>query len=419
MLRRRTSSSTDSARSATSDNTTAWVPIPIVRTELDELADLEIDGVTSGQRVWMEVLKGTQVVGIVEGVAQDGGLSKSRIQDLTRDFADMVLPPPVPISDDRLPKASVVVPTICQDPSRLRLTVEALVALNYPDFDVIIVDNRRDLHVAPLPSFPGGDKVRVFREPKPGVSAARNRGIANATGEFVAFTDDDVTIETNWLRELGRRFIASPEVDGIGGLVLPMELRTQPQLWFEEFFGGFNQSFSAEVMSMELLAETDKLFPYATGRFGAGCNMAFRRSALERKGGFDVTLGTGTPAHGGEDLALFMKHVLTGGTLAYEPRAVVHHQHRRTEHDFLKQVFGYGVGLTAMFTALIVRDPRHIARMIPRIPAGFRLLTKPRDERSPSVSASYPRRAYVRHVLGMAYGPLAYAISVARNFFKG
>jgi hypothetical protein len=416
---RRTSSSTVAERGRVAHHSANWIPIPIVRVELDDLVDLEISDAIPGQRVWMEVLRQTQVVGILETVAEVGGISKLRLQELTRDFSEIVVPPHESIPNDRLPKASIVVPTICQEPDRLVLTVESLLALNYPDFDIIVVDNRRNPRGVPLPTFPGDGKVRVFEESKPGVSAARNRGIANATGEFIAFTDDDVTIEVNWLRELGTRFVNSPEVDGIGGLVLPTELRSQAQLWFEEFFGGFNHTFAAEIMSMKLLAGTDEMFPYATGRFGAGCNMAFRRTALQRMGSFDVTLGTGTPARGGEDLAIFMKQILSGGTLAFEPRAVVHHQHRQTEEAFLTQVFGYGVGLTAMFTALIVRDPRHLARMLRRIPAGYRLLTKPRDERSPSSAASYPRRAYVRHVLGMAYGPFAYARSVARNFFKG
>jgi len=417
MTERRTASGTASGRNLASRNFVNWAPIPIVRVDLDSLSDVDISDAKSGQRVWVEVVKHDQVVGILETVSEDGGLSLLKLKELTCVFEKMVLPSHVAIPDDLLPKASVVVPTICQDPSRLVLTVETLLALDYPDFDIIVVDNRRDSRGVPLPSFPGGSKVRVFEESKPGVSAARNRGIANATGDFIAFTDDDVVIDVNWLRELGTRFVNSPEVDGIGGLVLPTELRTQPQLWFEEFFGGFNHTFSAEILSMELLAKTDEMFPYAPGRFGAGCNMAFRRSALETKGGFDVTLGTGTPARGGEDLSLFMKQVLTGGSLAYEPRAVVHHQHRQSEQAFLTQVFGYGVGLTAMFTAMVVRDPRHLARMFRRIPAGYRLLTKPRDERSPSSSASYPRRAYLQHVLGMAYGPLAYARSVARNYF--
>jgi cellulose synthase/poly-beta-1,6-N-acetylglucosamine synthase-like glycosyltransferase len=286
--------------------------------------------------------------------------------------------------------------------------------LNYPDFDIVVVDNRPDPNRPPLPIFQGDGRVHACWEPHRGVSAARNAGIARATGEFVAFTDDDAVVDGDWLREIGARFAACPGVDGVSGLVLPLELRTEPQLWFEEFFGGFNQSFSAELMSMELLAD-DPLFPYSTGRFGAGCNMAIRRSALIARGGFDVTLGVGTPSRGGEDLAMFMKLVLTGGTLAFEPRAVVRHQHRETEEDFFSQVFGYGTGLTAMFTALILHDPRHIIQMIGRAPEGLRLLTRPRDERSPSEHASYPRRTYAYHLLGLAYGPIAYARSVARE----
>jgi len=321
----------------------------------------------------------------------------------------------VGLADELLPRATVIVPTIGQDFERLTRGVEALLALDYPDFEILLVDNRPDPDRDPLPEFAGNDRLRVLYERERGASSARNRGIASATGEFVAFTDDDVTIDPQWLRELGTRFVTNPEVDGIGGLVLPLELSTQPQLWFEEFFGGFSKSYSAEILSVALLSAEDKMFPYAPGRFGAGCNMAFRLSALRAKGGFDRYLGTGTPSRGGEDLARFMKQVLSGGTLAFEPRALVRHRHRASEEEFLTQVFGYGTGLTAMFTALIIRDPRHIIPLIRRIPGGFRLLTKPRHERSMSSAPSYPRRAYIYHLLGMAYGPLAYARSVARS----
>jgi hypothetical protein len=190
-------------------------------------------------------------------------------------------------------------------------------------------------------------------------------------------------------------------------------------LWFEEFFGGFSKSYSAGVSSVKLLAGVDKMFPYAPAGFGAGCNMAYRVSALTEIGGFDRYLGTGTPSKGGEDLARFMKQVLSGGTLAFEPRALVRHRHRASDEEFLSQVFGYGTGLTAMFTALIVRDPRHIGALIRRIPGGFRLLNKPRSERSASLSPSYPRRAYFYHLLGLMYGPFAYVRSVMRSALKG
>jgi hypothetical protein len=143
--------------------------------------------------------------------------------------------------------------------------------------------------------------------------------------------------------------------------------------------------------------------------------MAFRRSTLQRVGGFDVSLGTGTPARGGEDLAIFVELLVAGGTMAFEPGAVVRHTHRRTRDQFLHQVTGYGTGLTAMYTAIIARNPRHLAGILRRIPAGLRLLCRPREHRSPSRASSYPRRTTLYQMLGMAYGPLAYARSVVRT----
>ena len=132
-------------------------------------------------------------------------------------------------------------------------------------------------------------------------------------------------------------------------------------------------------------------------------------------GGFNTSLGTGTPAKGGEDLAMFVDILLAGGTLGFEPAALVRHTHRRTQREFMSQVYGYGTGLTAMYTAMIVRDPRHLMAMIRRVPGGLRLLTRSREQRSPSSTPSYPRRTLAYQVLGMAYGPLAYARSVART----
>jgi cellulose synthase/poly-beta-1,6-N-acetylglucosamine synthase-like glycosyltransferase len=244
----------------------------------------------------------------------------------------------------------------------------------------------------------------------PGISSGRNRGVAESTGEIVAFTDDDASVDRMWLRAIGARFAADPTIDALGGLVLPSELETAPQLWFEEYYGGFSDTFEPTVVSLASVHD-DVLFPYAPRRFGAGCNMAFRRSALEEMGGFDVALGVGTPARGGEDLAMFIGLVTSGATLAFEPAAVVRHTHRRTTHAFLRQVLLYGVGLSAMYTSLIVNDRRHALAMLRKVPGGLRLLTRSRGERSMSHAPSYPRRALLYQVLGMAYGPIAYARS--------
>jgi cellulose synthase/poly-beta-1,6-N-acetylglucosamine synthase-like glycosyltransferase len=365
-------------------------------------------------RVWLEVVKHGRVIGLLEPDTDCGALSAADLAEIDGLRSSIDAMPDERLADERLARASVVIPTICTDPAQLARTVRSLLAMDYPAFDVVVVDNRSDSSASPLPELPGGDRVSVVREPRPGISAARNRGVEVATGDFIAFTDDDAVVDPGWLHALGTRFAQDPPVDAIGGLVLPLELDTEAQLWFEEFYGGFSRSFRPETLSVERTSGTDALFPYAPGRFGAGCNMAFRRSALERMGGFDTALGVGTPAKGGEDLAMFAGFLVAGGTMAFEPAAIVRHSHRRTKGAFLRQVRNYGTGLTAMYTSMIVHDPRHLAAMLRRVPAGLRLLARPRGERSPSRSPAYPRRTLAYQVLGMAYGPLAYARSAMR-----
>ena len=65
------------------------------------------------------------------------------------------------------------------------------------------------------------------------------------------------------------------------------------------------------------------MYPYSAGRFGAGANFAVSRTVLKEVGGFNEALGAGTPSGGGEDLNMFMRIVLAGHRLVYEPSAVV------------------------------------------------------------------------------------------------
>jgi GT2 family glycosyltransferase len=386
-------------------------PVEIVQVDVDAPPERLGSSVTSESRVWIEAVRGGRVLGVVEGVAGDhppvAAIEAFALAD------DAIGPSPTDTVDDAsLARCTVVVPTICKVPSELVRTVNSLLAMDHPDFDVVVVDNRTNRAPSALPDLPGGDRVRVVVETTPGISSARNRGVSVATGEIVAFTDDDAVADPRWLRALGARLAVDHEVEAVGGLVLPLSFESAPQLWFEEFYGGFSRSFTPTSVSVAT-NDVDPLFPYAPGRFGAGCNMAFRRDALVRAGGFDVALGVGTPSRGGEDLAMFLRLLLDGGTVAFEPAAIVRHSHRATDEEFFRQVRGYGTGLAAMYTALVVHDPRHVVEIARRVPAGLRLLTRPREDRSPSSAPSYPKKTLAIQVLGMAYGPVAYARSVA------
>jgi GT2 family glycosyltransferase len=324
----------------------------------------------------------------------------------------------------RLPRISVVIPSLLQRGALLCSCLRSLAALDYPDYEVIVVDNRP----------PGSPPVElagalVVREPRPGISAARNLGLAAATGEIVAFTDDDVEVDAVWLLAIALRLRAHPEEACVTGLFLPHELETPAQVALEEYYGGLGtrtfepvshrlrlppgRGVSLRAATVDAIGDDGQcrrsFSLYATGTFGAGGNMAFRAQTLRELGGFDPALGTGTPARGGEDLAMFARLAWRGHSVGFEPAAVVYHKHRSTVAELERQIHGYGVGYSALMTALVLEDPRHLGRMLGTVPRGVHALVsgyrRKLDPRQPSPRNRELARLELR---GMTTGPVAY-----------
>ena len=296
---------------------------------------------------------------------------------------------------------------------RLADCLTAVLRQDYPDFEVIVVDNA-----------PGGDDVArlVSRlraagtrgipllhvvEPRPGLSWARNAGLAAASGSIVAYLDDDEHPDRHWLAELARGFTLGKRVAGVSGLVLPAELDTPAQDLYEQFGGhSKGRGFTPEVFDQASHARQHPLYPLPA--FGVGASMAFDRAALTRIGGFDVALGAGTPARAGEDTAAIADVMLDGGTFVYWPGAVMWHVHRRTTGEVQRQLDGYGSGLTAFYTRAVLRDPRRLATLARLAPRALRELRAQDSVRTATMRADYPdslRRATRR---GMLAGPARY-----------
>lgn len=390
-------------------------PVRLVRIDVDgEPGDAVVPAVP-GMRYWIEISKGDQVVGVVERSAEQIGAWDSTFRGLVQEFRDVEKSSFLAQPREQLPPASVVVPTMYRRVDLLKKTVEALLHLDYPDYEIIVVDNRVGSSHEPIPEFSADGRVRIVSEGTPGVSAARNRGVAESRGDFIAFTDDDVEVDRLWLRAIAAAFGSDAGINAVSGMVRPFEIDTEPQLWFEEFYGGFTKSFRPREWSIEVTGTSDPMFPYSPGHFGAGCNMAVRRSTMERVGGFDERIGAGTIVKSGEDLKLLLDILFAGGKIAYVPSALVRHTHRRTERQFMEQVFAYGVGLTALFANLIVQEPRHLAEIAKRVPRGIKLLLFPAIRRSPSAVTSYPRWTQLVQLTGMAYGPVAFALCLVKT----
>ncbi|MFJ8433136.1 glycosyltransferase [Kitasatospora sp. NPDC094019] len=278
---------------------------------------------------------------------------------------------PTPAPADRTPPTVTVVVCTRGRPTLLADSLRALLRTDHPATEILVVDNApEDDSTERLIRGLAPGRLRYLREPVPGLARARNRGLAAAHGEIVAFTDDDTLADPAWVGALAAAFRADPRIACVTGLVVPAELDTEAQALFERYCG-FGKGFAPRDWSRRTDA-ADPLFPFAAGRFGTGANMAFRTGALRRLGGFDPATGAGTPTRGGEDLLAFLGVLAAGHTLAYRPEAVVWHRHRRTRTELEAQIRGFGIGLGGYLTAAVVHRPALLAELLRRIPAGTR-----------------------------------------------
>jgi len=307
------------------------------------------------------------------------------------------------------PYVTVIVPTGGRG-AQLDRCLSSLRNQDYPDFDVLVVDNRPDdqsTHGVFEAHSANDPRIRYSAEPRPGSSVARNHGIMRTEADIVAFTDDDVVVDPLWLRWLVAPFLEDPGVGVVTGLVLPAELETRAQLWFELYYGGFGKGFERRVYDLDRHTAFDRLFyPYWGGVFGSGNSMAFRRSSLCAIGGFDPALGAGSVARAGSDIEAFSHLILRGERLVYEPRSICWHQHRRDEASFRRQLTSYGVGFTAILTKWALRRPSLLISLLRAFPMLLRETLAGKGDHDPNTVL--PRELRLLELRGYMLGPILY-----------
>lgn len=244
----------------------------------------------------------------------------------------------------RLDTATVAICTR-ERPDDLGRALAVVAPLADAGHDVLVVDNAPTSE-ATRRTVEGFPRVRYVREPRRGLNAARNRALREARGDVVAFTDDDAVPEPGWLDALLANF-GDPRVLCVTGLTLPLELETEAQELFEQY-SPFARGFVRRVF------DGNRDNPLHVGPVGAGANMAVRRSALARVGPFDERLDGGTPTRSGGDHEMFARILTAGHRIVYDPAAVSWHRHRRSREELLDTLHGYGVGVYAMWTGMLL-----------------------------------------------------------------
>ncbi|GIE31236.1 hypothetical protein Ait01nite_042810 [Actinoplanes italicus] len=306
------------------------------------------------------------------------------------------------------PDITVVICTR-ERPGALARCLDSLLAQEYMPARVLVVDNApaTEATAEVVRSAARRGRVDYLREPRPGLSFARNAAEAATRGEIVAWLDDDELADRWWLAEVARALVENPDADVISGVIVPAELETRAQIWFEQFGGhSKGRGFKPDTFGPHTAHIQSPLYPLPP--FGTGANMTFRPGVIERIGGWDTALGAGTPAMGSEDTLAFIQVLLAGGTIVYQPAAVTHHYHRRDFAGLHKQMVGYGTGLTAAYTGLLLGRPGLLWRLLRLAPTALRDLTGSDSLRVSTLKDDFPRELLTANRRGMMAGPGAY-----------
>ena len=219
------------------------------------------------------------------------------------------------------PRVSVVV-CAYNAADTLEDCLTSLERLTYPDHEIILVnDGSRDRTGEIGRSHP---RVRVIDIPNGGLSAARNVGLAEASGEIVAYTDADVRVDRDWLTYLVQPFLTS-DVAGSGGPnVVPPD---DPPM--------------AQSIARAPGGPTHVLLDDRIAEHVPGCNMAFRREALLAIGGFNAVY-----LRAGDDVDVCWRLQARGWKIGFASAALVWHHHRSSVKAYWRQQVGYGEGET-------------------------------------------------------------------------
>lgn len=221
----------------------------------------------------------------------------------------------------------------------LKATIASILDANINEticWEIIVVDNNStDATFDVINSFSDNSyvKIRYVTEHKQGLSHARNRGIHEAAGEILAFADDDVLVDKEWINSIFTAF-QNREVSCAGGKIYPHWHKPCPQWLKKELHG--------HLALLDLGDEEIKM----TEPHLWGANLIFRASMFEKYGMFNTSLGrTAGKLYGNEEIVIIKKLIDNGEGVYYMPGIVVHHcigSNRMKKSYFRKWFFDAG-----------------------------------------------------------------------------
>lgn len=239
-------------------------------------------------------------------------------------------------------RLSLIIPTHNRA-AQLIAALESVVRQGHPaeEWECLVVSNNStddtEARFAAFAAAHPAHNLRLVCESGPGVSYARNRGIAETESPYMAFIDDDERVNEAFIGSYIDFFDAHPDAVVAGGRIIA-EYVTERPAWLSKY---------TEMPIANPMDFGEKVCPFPLGRVPGGGNMAFRRSGLVGYDGFDPSLGrVGRMLIGGEENDFFERLLRGGETIWYVPCAVMWHiipPEKLTESYFRRLCYNVGV----------------------------------------------------------------------------
>jgi glycosyltransferase involved in cell wall biosynthesis len=249
---------------------------------------------------------------------------------------------------------------------QLRSMLESATHIETPgaiSWELLVVDNGSADHTSEIvESFARRLPIRRVSEPTPGLSNARNRGVSEANGEYICWTDDDVLIDPHWLAGYAEAFVRHPEAAYFGGPI-ELVLEEPTPTWFKR-----NRALLGPILAERQFGDVPIRFDPAARVIPYGANYAVR-AREQRLHTYDPNLGVSpTQRRLGEEITLLAAIHEAGGIGWWVPNARVRHiisTHRQTMEHLAE--YRRAAGETAAYLA--ERDQGAIPGAMRRISA--------------------------------------------------
>lgn len=271
-------------------------------------------------------------------------------------------------------------------PDMVGAAIESVARCDYPCFDLHVMDqstNDETRRIVGSIAARSADREIVYHHlDQAGLSRAYNAGVAVSDGTIVACTDDDVIVPSDWITRIVRAFEGDPQSALLfGQVLLPASLEDE----------------AARGMIIPTLVWNDRRRLSRDQRnyqvWGMGANMAVRRAAFERIGGFDEAMGGGGPLRSSQDFDLSLRMYRAGYAVLLEPDVVVDHYGSRSPEQWPVTIRNYGIGDGAFYSKHIrcgdLLALRLLGARVARVVGGS-VVRSARERRWPHLD-EYPR----------------------------